>query len=93
MKQVYISKNTRKNTQQSRPLSKLPTNIKRLWREGPGIYEVQSFNPKKKQLWYRVVLKPFDNECRCACEYFKYNPGLVYKHILKIVEVENGCKV
>jgi SWIM zinc finger len=46
-----------------------------------------------RRLWHRVVLKPSENECWCTCEYFKYNPGLVCKHILRIVEMENGLAV
>lgn len=59
-------------------------------RRKEGVFYVQSFNPRKKQLSYTVVLKPFDDEVHCTCDAFKYNPGLVCKHIMRVVEFQGG---
>ena len=54
-------------------------------RGSPGAFYVKSENPKKSQLWYKVVLR--DNEIYCACDFFKYRKE-VCKHVFKIMALE-----
>jgi SWIM zinc finger len=79
MKQMYVSKTTTKAQE--------PTDVRRLTREGEGVWEVQS--SKHPQLWYKVVLDMNNNKISCGCPAWKYHSCEgVCKHMLRVMEVE-----
>ena len=71
MKQTYVQK----------------TNLRRLTNEGVGVWEVQSFNPKHPQLFYRVVLDEESDKISCGCPSWKYHSCEgIRKHIMTVIE-------
>jgi hypothetical protein len=62
---MYLSKTSKKETEQTN----LKPHIEK-HRNLPYTYWVQSFNPKKSQLSYMVILS--DDKVHCSCEAFKY---------------------
>jgi hypothetical protein len=56
-------------------------------RGSPGAFYVRSENPKKQQLWYKVVLR--ENEMYCACEFFKFRKE-VCKHLFRVMALYGG---
>ncbi|MGH9984430.1 MAG: SWIM zinc finger family protein [Nitrososphaeraceae archaeon] len=73
MKQMYVSKTT--------------TNIRRLTREGEGVWEVRS--SRYPQLWYRVVLGMDTNQISCGCKGWKFQSGKgLCRHMMAVIERE-----
>lgn len=57
----------------------------------PGSYWVKS--SRFRQLYYKVTLIPQNDICKCTCKAFQFDPSKVCKHILQVVEIENGGRV
>jgi hypothetical protein len=47
---------------------------------------MQSFNPKKAQLYYTVILS--DTEAHCTCEAFNYGHGIMCKHLMAVLQTQ-----
>jgi hypothetical protein len=79
MEQMYVSK--KQNTGQSPTVEKVIGQLCAYW--------IQSFDPKKQQLYYKVEFSLEDDKLSCTCPAWKYKMGggIMCKHMMRLLEV------